>query len=153
MRCDFLRDFDLTGRRVFDSLVQVLVLDVEFGCELDFGVVGIGIGLVMRSRRRHGGRGRGFCLMSFSVLPPGESDCAVSELFSGRVLRLLCYLTLSAQSLSRGLLERGVVSSASRAGRAGLLFLDSRRLAATCPESLVSRSRTHDSNSSDDLLI
>ena len=60
MRRDFLCDFDLAGRRVFESLVQVLVLDVEFGGKLDFGV-GFGI----RVRRRHGGRGGGFVLFSF----------------------------------------------------------------------------------------
>ena len=61
MRRDFLCDFDLAGRSVLESLVQVLVLDVEFGGELDFRVCRVGI----RVRRRHGGRGGGFVLFSF----------------------------------------------------------------------------------------
>jgi hypothetical protein len=84
MRRDSFRDFDLAGRRVSESLVQVLVLDVEFGGELDFGVW---FGIRVR-RRRHGGReGGGFVLFSSSVLPPrpGESDCVPAELVSGRV--------------------------------------------------------------------
>jgi len=119
MRRDLFRDFDLAGRGVFDFLVQVLVLDVEFGGDLDFRV-GVGI----RVRRRHGGRGGGFVLFPSSVLPspPGESDRVLPyrSFFSERVY--FATLLLSAQSLSWVTRKRGrVVGISSWKGRVTLL--------------------------------
>jgi hypothetical protein len=139
MRRDFFCDFDLAGGGICDLLVQVLVLYIEFR-----GVLNLRVGVGLMRRRRHGGRARGFCLIASFVLPPrpGESGCvsAVSELFTGRVLRLPCYLCFVGSIAFVGYSKEGSCRRHLKLGEPGyslwkaeILGVDA-RLAATCSE-------------------